>query len=140
MCFQTHLTYLLYPVSCFNGQMPLESSLCSIVSSGAEWSTVFLSPLFFVTHTCTDTHTTPTCLAYVLLKLVPARVGENEMQMASQLMLSIFGNYVQESKFGLKARFPKHTCKHSFRVFLLIVSLQKGPSPFVRAFLSLTAV
>lgn len=112
VCFQTHLTYLLYPVSCFNGQMPLESSLCSIVSSGAEWSTVFLSPLFFITHTCTDTHThtTPTRPACVLLKLVPARVpGENEMQMVSQLMLSIFGNYVQESKFGLKARFPKHT-------------------------------
>lgn len=62
------------------------------------------------------------------------------MQMVSKLMISIFENYVQESKFGLKARFPKHTCKHSSGVSLLNVALQKRPSPFVCVFLSLTAV
>lgn len=136
-CFQTHLGYLLYPVSCFNGQMPLESSLCSIVLSGAEWSTVSLSPLFFVTHTCRDTHTTPTRPAYALLKLVQARVpGENEMQMVSQPMLSIFGNYLQESKFGLKARFPKHTCKHSSRISLSLTWRFKRSRVLLSAFFS----
>lgn len=106
----------------------------SLIWSWVEHNLSFTS-IFRLLHTCTDTHTTPTCPAYVLLKLVQARVpGENEMQMVSQLMLSIFGNCVQESKFGRKARFPKHTCKQSSGVSLLNSALQKSPGPFVYVF------
>lgn len=48
----------------------------------------------------------------------------------SQLMISILGNYAQESEFGLKARFPKHTCKRKHQG----LSPQRGASKEAQPF------